>query len=411
MNQDSWLEVPVKDACLSVIDCVNKTAPVVDYETPYKMIRTTNVKNGVINLKGARYVEKSTYEKWTRRAVPKLGDVVLTREAPLGDVGMITTPNENIFLGQRLMQYRADPEKLDSHFLLYSLQGPSMQGLLKAAGSGSTVEHIRVGDAENLTIKLPPLSTQKKIGKALSAYDSLIANNFRRIAILEDMAQSLYREWFVHFRFPGHEQAKVADSSLGRVPEGWDILSASDAIHINQRTKLAKEGEKPFVPMSGLSEGSMLIGDIQMKAGNSGAKFRNGDTLFSRITPCLQNGKIGYVQFLDDANPVGFGSTEFIVLRETELLSSEFIYLLARSMPFRENAIKSMTGATGRQRVQNACFDSFKLAIPPKPLLDKFTETVQPMFKSVFNLTKRNENLKQQRDMLLPKLISGQIQL
>ena len=411
MSRESWSEVPVKDVCLSVIDCVNKTAPIVDYETPYKMIRTTNVKNGVISLKGARFVEKATFEKWTRRAVPKLGDVVLTREAPLGDVGMITTPNEKIFLGQRLMQYRADPEKLDPYFLLYSLQAPPMQGQLKAAGSGSTVEHIRVGDAENLKIKLPPLALQKEIGKALYAYDSLIANNKRRIAIQEEMAQSLYREWFVNFRFPDHEQTEFIDSTIGKMPDSWQIIAASEAIQINPRTKLAKEGEKPFVPMSGLSEDSMLIGDIQMKSGNSGAKYMNGDTLFSRITPCLQNGKIGYVQYLDEVNPVGFGSTEFIVLRETELLTSEFIYLLARSMPFRENAIKSMTGATGRQRVQNACFDSFKLALPPKELLEKFTESVQPMFKSIFNLTRRNENLKKQRDMLLPKLISGQIQL
>ncbi len=198
---------------------------------------------------------------------------------------------------------------------------------------------------------------------------------------------------------------------LGIMPENWKLVSASEAMQINPRTKLPKEGEKPFVPMSGLSENSMVIGDIQAKAGNSGAKFINGDTLFSRITPCLQNGKIGYVQFLDEANPVGFGSTEFIVLRESELLTSEYIYLLARSMPFRENAIKSMTGATGRQRVQNACFDSFKLALPPKELLEEFSKLVRPMFRSIHNLTQRNENLKQQRDMLLPRLISGQIQL
>ncbi|WP_257295841.1 restriction endonuclease subunit S [Endozoicomonas sp. YOMI1] len=411
MTPESWPEVPIKDVCLSIIDCVNKTAPVVDYETPYKMIRTTNVKNGVISLKGARFVEKATFEKWTRRSVPQLGDVVLTREAPLGDVGMITTSSEKIFIGQRLMQYRADPEKLDPYFFLYALQAPFMQEQLKAAGSGSTVEHIRVGDAENLKIKLPSLELQKQIGKVLNAYDVIIANNCRRIAILEEMAQSFYREWFVHFRFPDHRQVSFVDSPLGIMPENWKLVSASEAMQINPRTKLPKEGEKLFVPMSGLSEDSMLIGDIQAKAGNSGAKFINGDTLFSRITPCLQNGKIGYVQFLDKANPVGFGSTEFIVLRESKLLTSEYIYLLARSMPFRENAIKSMTGASGRQRVQNACFDSFKLALPPKELVEEFSKLVRPMFRSIHNLTQRNENLKQQRDMLLPKLISGQIQL
>lgn len=413
-----WPKVTVKDVCESVIDCVNKTAPVVDYETPYKMIRTTNVKKGVVNLAGARFVKKETFDKWTRRAVPKVGDVILTREAPLGDVGMITTPNEKIFLGQRLMQYRVDSERLDAHYLLYALQGPKLQGQLKAAGSGSTVEHIRVGDAENLQIELPPIAKQREIGKVLANYDNLIENNNRRIAILEEMAQSLYREWFVNFCYPNHEDSldaggnpQLVDSPLGQIPNGWEIKSAQAAITINPKTKLDKTTDNPFIGMSGLSENSMVINDIVQKKGNSGAKFINGDTLFARITPCLQNGKTGYVQFLTEEQPVGFGSTEFIVLRESQDLSSEFIYLLSRSNNFREHAIQSMTGATGRQRVHNDCFASLYVAIPPRDLMDEFTTLVAPMFKSIFNLSKRNENLKKQRDMLLPKLISGDIEL
>lgn len=423
MKESEFPTYVLKDVCESVIDCVNKTAPVVDYDTPYKMIRTTNVKKGVISLKGCRSVEKATFEKWTRRAVPKVGDVILTREAPLGDVGMITTPNKRIFLGQRLMQYRVNPDLLDSHYLLYSLQAPELQGQLRAAGSGSTVEHIRVGDAENLKIKLPPISHQKMVGELLSNYDNLIENNNRRIAILEEISQSLYREWFVNFRYPGHADnldasspnesgnQKLIDSPLGQIPEGWEVKSAAEAITINPTTKLAKEDEKPFVGMSGLSVGSMVIGDIIEKTGSSGAKFKNGDTLFARITPCLQNGKTGYVQFLTSEQPVGFGSTEFIVLRESDDLSSEFIYLLSRSNNFREHAIQSMTGATGRQRVHNDCFASCYLPVPPKELMNEFTKLVKPMFKSIFNLSKRNENLKKQRDMLLPKLISGQIEI
>lgn len=418
----NWPKVTIKDVCESVIDCVNKTAPVVEYETPYKMIRTTNVKKGVINLTGARFVEKATFEKWTRRAMPRVGDVILTREAPLGDVGMVTTPSENIFLGQRLMQYRVDPEKLDAHYLLYALQGPKLQGQLKAAGSGSTVEHIRVGDAENLQIELPPISDQRKIGRVLANYDNLIANNNRRIAILEKIAQSFYREWFVNFRYTdqtersdikgeNRSEPNLIDSPIGAIPEGWTVKSAQDAITINPRTKLNKSTENPFVSMSGLAENSMVINDAIQKKGNSGAKFVNGDTLFARITPCLQNGKTGYVQFLTEEQPVGFGSTEFIVLRESEDLSSEFIYLLSRSNNFREHAIQSMTGATGRQRVHNDCFASLYIAVPPRELMDEFTKLVSPMFKSIFNLSSRNENLKKQRDMLLPKLIYGDIGL
>lgn len=134
-----------------------------------------------------------------------------------------------------------------------------------------------------------------------------------------------------------------------------------ECVDISPRVAVPRGGEKPFVPMGCLSNDSMLITDIESRAGNSGAKFQNGDTLFARITPCLENGKTGFVQFLPDAQAVGFGSTEFIVLR-SRTLTSEFVYLLARSDEFRGVAIKSMSGATGRQRVQERCFDDFQIA-------------------------------------------------
>lgn len=306
-----------------------------------------------------------------------------------------------------------------SDFVYYLSQSeqikePAIKSMVGASGrQRADLDVIR-----NIDVVPFNIEQQIDISTFLSNYDNLIENNNRRIAILEDMAQSLYREWFVNFRYPSHADAvdkdgnqKLVDSPLGQIPEGWVVKSAAEAININPSTKITKDGEKPFVGMSGLSEGSMVIGDIIEKTGNSGAKFINGDSLFARITPCLQNGKTGFVQFLTTEQPIGFGSTEFIVLRESKYLSSEFIYLLSRSNNFREHAIQSMTGATGRQRVHNDCFASYYLAVPPKELMNEFTQMVQPMFKSIFNLSKRNENLKQQRDMLLPKLISGQIEL
>ena len=156
---------------------------------------------------------------------------------------------------------------------------------------------------------------QHKIAAILSAYDDLIENNTRRIKILEDMAQTLYQEWFVHFRFPGHENVPMVESPLGPIPQGWEVVSASKAIFINPKTSVPRDTPKPFVPMKSATERSMLIIEIEEKTGNSGAKFKNGDTLFARITPCLENGRTGFVQFLPDDDDVAFGSTEFIVLR------------------------------------------------------------------------------------------------
>lgn len=208
-----WVDVCISDVCDSIMDCVNKTAPTVAVPTPYKMIRTTNVRDGWVNLSEVKYVDQATYRKWTRRQLPRKGDIVLTREAPLGEVGMLRT-DEDVFLGQRLVSYRADSSKADNRFLLYAFQSHHLQSQIQALGSGATVEHMRVPDAKRLRVLLPDLRTQRRIASILSAYDDLIENNTRRIAILEEMARRLYEEWFVQFRFPGHEEVGFKESKL-----------------------------------------------------------------------------------------------------------------------------------------------------------------------------------------------------
>jgi type I restriction enzyme S subunit len=307
-----------------------------------------------------------------------------------------------------LVMYRANPLKLDNRFLLYSFRFDYLQGQIRSLGSGATVEHMRVPDAEKLMLRVPPLPTQRRIGDILSTFDDLIENNRRRIKILEKMAQMIFREWFVNFRFPGHEKVKIVESEMGAIPRGWLVHKFTDAVDVDPITAIPKEDMKPFVPMGSLSHTSMLITNIEEREGNSGSKFRNGDTLFARITPCLENGKTGFVQFLPDPDAVAFGSTEFIVLR-SRTVTPEYVYLIARSETFRDKAIKSMSGATGRQRVQEACFDKFLIAHPPVDLLRTFQAVVRPMFRLVHVLSTKNDTLRKTRDMLLPKLISGDV--
>ncbi|MCM2972901.1 restriction endonuclease subunit S [Larsenimonas suaedae] len=402
----NWHEVPLYDVCESIMDCVNKTAPSVDYATPYKMIRTTNVRDGWVSLDQVKFVDKETYDKWIRRQKPQKGDVILTREAPLGEVGMLRS-DERVFLGQRLVSYRANPEKLDNRFLLYAFQGYHLQTQIKALGSGSTVEHMRVPDAKKLRISLPTLSTQRQIASILSAYDDLIENNTRRIEILEEMARRLYEEWFIYFRFPGHEGMSFKESELGKIPEGWEVRRLDEVVTLNPKTKVLKEGEKWFVPMGALSESGMAVGPLEKKTGNSGAKFQNGDTLVARITPCLENGKTGFVDFLPEEQATACGSTEFIVMRSVRLCP-EMTYLLARSDRFRDVAIKSMSGATGRQRVRVESLIELPVVQPDDATLNAFQNFVAPCFKQIRKLSKKNTNLRAQRDLLLPKLVSGE---
>jgi type I restriction enzyme S subunit len=196
---EGWKHLRIEEACESVIDCVNKTAPKVDVPTPFKMIRTTNVRNGQVNLASVNYVTEATYRIWTRRQTPQPGDVILTREAPMGEVGMLLS-DDKVFLGQRLVSYRANPAMLNNRFLLYALQSGDLQGQIHALASGSTVQHMRVPDTKNLQLPLPSLSEQ---AGAVATLDSLREETQRlasiyqqKLAALEELKKSLLHQAF-----------------------------------------------------------------------------------------------------------------------------------------------------------------------------------------------------------------------
>lgn len=280
---------------------------------------------------------------------------------------------------------------------------------LAELNSGSAQPSLNRNFVYHLQLRIPPLDAQRRIAGILSAYDDLIEVNTRRIAILEEMARRLFDEWFVKFRFPDYESVAFKTTPIGYVPEGWDVKAASEIIKFDPPTKILSEGEKPFVPMNSLPTNSMVVDEIEMRSGNGGSKFRNGDTLFARITPCLENGKTAFVNFLREGES-GFGSTEFVVMRGRSV-PPELVYLLARSESFRAHAVKSMSGATGRQRVRRESLEGFSIAEPPTQVVDKFTGIVRPMFGQVRVLALANHNLRAARDLLLPKLISGEIDL
>jgi type I restriction enzyme S subunit len=194
-----WVEKRIEEWCESVMDCVNKTAPVVEEPTPFKMIRTTNVRNGRVDVSTVRYVTEETYKIWTRRQIPQKGDVILTREAPMGEVGMLLT-DDKVFLGQRLVSYRADSTKLDNYFLLFALQSGDLQGQIHAKASGSTVQHMRVPDTKNLLLAAPPLAKQRQTVEQLMGLreetQRLARLYERKLAALEALKKSLLHQAF-----------------------------------------------------------------------------------------------------------------------------------------------------------------------------------------------------------------------
>ena len=378
----TWPTRPVSELCLLALDCVNKTAPVLDGPTPYKMIRTTNVKGGLIDTKTVRYVSAETYQLWTRRARPKFGDVILTREAPVGEVGRCTfDESENIFLGQRLFKYRPDPELLDWNYLAYALQSLQVQSKLHGMSFGATVPHVKVGDAENLDIPYPPLATQRAIGAALAAYDDLIEANQRRISLLEEAVRVLYREWFVYLRFPGNESA-ARDEGL---PNGWSQRSLGDLVTLNYGKALRdsdrRVGHVPVYGSSGiigthdrpLTEGPVLI------VGRKG----NVGSIFYSSSACFPIDTVYFVKGIE----VTF-----------------FNYLTLKSLSF----VSSDTAVPGLNR--NHAY-AMPVLVPSGDALHVFEQTVRPYFEQTENLTLQSKRLREARDALLPKLMSGEISI
>lgn len=355
---------------------------------PY--LANVNVRWGEFELSDLR--EMRFQETELDRFGLKYGDIVMCEGGEPGRCAIWKEQLPAMMVQKALHRIRAG-DKLDYRFLYYVFLFQGRIGAFSGLFTGATIKHLPKDKLAQIQVPVPPLPTQRRIADILSAYDDLIENNTRRIAILEYMARRLFEEWFGRDAVSGEAE-----------PVRIDAL-----IDFDPKTKVAKEGWKPFLPMPCVPTNSMAVSQWEEREGNAGSKFLNGDTLLARITPCLENGKTAFVDFLPEGT-AGFGSTEFIVMRG-RVVPPEFVYCLARSDAFREHAIKSMSGATGRQRVSSAAVAQFEIASPHPERLEKFGEAARPMFAMVRSLANANTNLRTTRDLLLPKLISGQIEV
>ena len=324
-------------------------------------------------------------------------------------VGRIARVKYNIpsLLNQRVGKITVKNEgSCDINYVYYFLSQEQIKiALASKAGGAANQANISPSDIKKLIIPLPPIEIQRRIADILSAYDDLIENNRKQIKLLEEAAQRLYKEWFVDLRFPGHEHTKIVDG----VPEGWESCVLDDVIEFDPKICLDKDRIKQFVPMSALSTSSMVldVNKISDTTSNSGSKFQNGDTLLARITPCLENGKTAFVHGLEsDEGTVG--STEYIVMRSKKL-NPYMVYLLSRTNSFRQSAINSMSGSDGRQRVKADKLKALVYLLPPAELIHSFEQMVSPMFEKVFALNQQIFAATQARDRLLPKLMSGEV--
>jgi len=272
---------------------------------------------------------------------------------------------------------------------------------------------------------------QQKITSVLSALDDKIELNNRINSELEAMAKLLYEYWFVQFDFPyDFRQSKPADetskpqdikpykSSGGKmvwnkdlnreIPEGWESGVASDLFDFNPSLGIPKGAEAKYLDMNSIPQSGFMTLEPQIKEFAGGVKFQNGDVVVARITPCLENGKTALITQLEE-NEIGFGSTEFIVIRGKSSQLSGFASFLARSESFRNFAISNMTGTSGRKRVDANTLKNYSLPIPDDMILSKFEGITAEIFNTQTNNVKQNQELSSLRDWLLPMLMNGQI--
>lgn len=371
-------------------------------------LNTGNVTKEGLTFKENQFITKEKDEA-LRKGKLKRGDIVYTTRGTVGNAGYYNSnvPYENVRINSGMVILRANGEIVDARFLYQILKSEYYRPYFKQYCTGSAQPQLPIKNFSQIYLNVPDIKTQHRIADILSAYDDLIENNQRQIKLLEEAARRLYKEWFVDLNFPGHENTKIVDG----VPEGWNWCKLEDAIQFDPKVTLTKERMKQFVPMSALSTSSMVLDESQFTetTTNSGSKFQNGDTLLARITPCLENGKTAYVSGLEsDEGTVG--STEYIVMR-AKTINSYMVYLLARTDDFRQSAINSMSGSDGRQRVKSDKLKMLDYLQPTSELVEKFENVEEPIFEKIYRLSKQMQQARQARDLLLPKLMSGEVEV
>ena len=362
--------------------------------------------NGHISEATIARISDAHIERLNRHKI-EIGDILYSRRGDVGRCAFATEKEAGWLCGTGCLRVSTDVSKANPKFVFYQLQKPDTIGWVEKHAVGATMLNLNTAILSRVPIEIPSLNTQNRIVDILSAYDNLIENNQKQIKLLEEAAQRLYKEWFVDLRFPGYEITPVVDG----VPEGWELCRLEDVIEFNPKIPLSKERLKQSVPMSALSTSSMTLDTEEFAAtfSNSGSKFQNGDTLLARITPCLENGKTAFVAGIEN-DEGAVGSTEFIVMR-SKGINPYMVYLLARNDSFRQSAINSMTGSDGRQRAQADKLKALPYLKPTDQIMMLFARYVELMFIQIQKKNEQNVRLRQARDRLLPKLMSGEVEV
>lgn len=416
---------PLRELCSLIADCPHSTPVWTD--AGYIVVRNQNIKSGRLDLSAPSFTDAEHFAHRTRRAKPTSGDIIFTREAPMGEVCMVP-PGLECCVGQRQVLLRPNPKVIDGRYLLFALQSPQVQHEIGwSEGTGSTVSNVRIPVLEALRIPTPPLAMQREVGAILGALDDRIDLLRQTNATLESIAQALFKGWFVDFdpvraKAEGREPegmdattaalfpAELEEMAIGFAPQGWGSGSLADLAALNSASWSARRApdEVVYVDLAGVKANvfdppqRLAFADAPSRARR---ELRAGDTLVGTVRP--GNRSYGYIA---EAEPGLTGSTGFAVLSPVAAHAAAFVYLCATR---RENIERLAALADGGAypAVRPELVQATPCVLPPPVLMDAFDAVASPLLTSVAANTQRARLLVDTRDTLLPRLISGKLRL
>jgi len=410
------------EVCSLIADCPHSTP--VWTESGYLVIRNQNIKNGKLDLSERSYTDHEHYLIRIRRAKPQYGDLILTREAPMGEVCMVPQGLE-CCVGQRQVLLRPNPEKVVPRFLLYAIQSPEVQHEISwSEGTGSTVSNIRIPVLKNIRIPLLPLKQQDAIASLLGALDDRIALLRETNATLEAIAQALFKSWFVDFD-PVHARARgeqpeglpeplaalfpdsFEESPLGLVPRGWRVGELGEILALrNERTQPSDETKAlPYVPIESIGAKTPFLAEFKPgeDANSSLILFKEGDILFGAMRPYFH--KVCIAPF------DGVTRTTVFTLSARNAEARGFALFLTYQDVTVEYATQHSEGSTIPYAKWKNSLERMPVLIPPDAVQEVFSEVVNSFVGRANANIQQAQTLASLRDTLLPRLISGQLRL
>ena len=394
---------PIKDYCLGIYDGPHATPKEAGGGPVFLGIKNITG-DGALDLSEIRHVSEEEYPRWIRRVTPQAGDVVFTYEATLHRYAIIPDGFRGC-LGRRVALVRPDPDQVDSRYLLYFFLSRGWRQVIESnVITGATVDRVPLERFPSFPAALPRLRIQQQIADILAAYDALIENNRRRMALLAEAARQLYREWFVRLRFPGHEHTRMTNG----VPEGWEKATAYSVMEVRSggtpKTTVPDywDGEIPFYTPKDASDTTCVL-QTERAITEFGLKNCNSRMYEMNTVFISARGTVGKLNLA--SRPMAMSQSCYALIGKG-YISQLFLFCALKEAVehFKQHAVGAVFDAI--------VVDTFKLIpfmVPDEKKVRLFEEAVAPMFRQVANLMEQHEKLQAARDVLLPRLMSGEI--